>query len=55
MMKSKDKAALLKKSKKVDSDARKAIVIHEKQSKIDEDKINKTYQEKDVYLKMATK
>lgn len=36
-------------------DERKAIIVHEKQAKIDESQINNTYKEKDLYLELAVK
>lgn len=36
-------------------DERKAMVLHEKQAKIDEYQINSTYKEKEMYLEMAIK
>ncbi|CAH0564561.1 unnamed protein product [Brassicogethes aeneus] len=53
MEKSKETARLIRSKKNQTEDERRAAVIHEKQSKIDEDEIENNKKERDNFLKLA--
>lgn len=46
---------IAKGTKKPTYDERKAMMIYEKQAKIDDNQINNTYKQKDAYLELAFK
>lgn len=52
---SRQKADDIKKKRNLNDDERRARIILERQSKLDESKINSAYQEKDIFLHLAVK